>query len=127
MLVKHLSFDRFNIREHRYYTMLTYAFSHFGFFHYCKHQIISVFDMIIIASFGRGIKAQFGNRILWALYVLGALTGALAMQFGMPNTPIVIPQVGADAPISAMITFYGLFNLNSSVLLFVFPVRMWVI
>ena len=90
-------------------------------------QTITVFDMIIIASFGRGIKAQFGNRILWALYILGALTGALAMQFGMPNTPIVIPQVGADAPISAMITFYGLFNLSSSVLLFVFPVKMWVI
>ena len=83
--------------------------------------------MIIIASFGRGIKAQFGNRIIWWLYILGAATGALAMQFGMPQTPMVLPQVGADAPISAMITFYGLFNLNSSVLLFVFPVRMWVI
>lgn len=39
LLVKHLSFDRFNIREHRYYTMLTYSFSHFGFFHYCKYRI----------------------------------------------------------------------------------------
>ena len=85
-----------------------------------------VFDMIIIASFGRGIKAQFGNRMVWWLYLLGAATGALAMQFGMPYTPMVIPQVGADASISAMITFHGLFNLNSTVLLFVFPVRMWV-
>ena len=70
---------------------------------------------------------QFGNRIIWWLYILGALSGGIAMQLGMPYTPMVIPQVGSDASISAMITFYGLFNLHNSVLLFVFPVRMWVL
>ena len=35
-LVKHFAYERFNIRNHRYYTMLTYAFSHYGFFSYRK-------------------------------------------------------------------------------------------
>lgn len=33
-LVKHFAYDRFNIRENRFHTMITYAFSHFGFFSY---------------------------------------------------------------------------------------------
>ena len=82
--------------------------------------------MIVLVSFGRGIRMNYGNRVLWWLYLLGAITGGIAMQFGMPFTPMVIPQVGADAPISAMLTFYGLLNLHYPVLLFFFPVKMWV-
>jgi membrane associated rhomboid family serine protease len=82
--------------------------------------------MIVIASFGRVIRMQFGNRIIWWLYLLGALAGGLAMNFGMPQLPMVVPQVGSDAAISAMLTFYGLFNLRQSVILFLFPVPMWV-
>ena len=88
--------------------------------------LLLVFDMIVFASFGRGIRMQFGNRIIWWLYLVGALAGGLSMHFGMPNMPAVVPQVGADAPLAAMITFYGLLNLQSSVLLFLFPVKMWV-
>ena len=82
--------------------------------------------MGVLVSFGRGIRLQFGNKVIWWSYLLGAIAGGLAMQFGMPYTPMEIPQVGADAPIFSMLTFYGLFNLNHSVLLFIFPVRMWV-
>lgn len=106
--------------------MLTYAFSHFGFFHYCTYCIMPVFDMIVIASFGRSIQMFYGNKVLWWLYLLGAVAGGLAMNYGMPNLPMVVPQVGADAAITSMLTFYGLFNLNHSVLLFLFPVPMWV-
>lgn len=83
--------------------------------------------MIIVASFGRAIRLQYGNKIIWMLYMLGAFAGGLSMHFGMPNMAIVMPQVGADAPIAAMLTFYGLLNLHSQVMLFFFPVRMWVI
>merc|ERR1712083_1008746 len=85
--------------------MLTYAFSHFSFFSY-------LFNMIMLASFGRGIQMLFGG---------------IFMQMAMPYTSVVIPQVGADASISALLTFYGLFNLQNSVLFFFFPVRMWVL
>lgn len=82
--------------------------------------------MLVFASFGRGIRLQFGNKVIWWLYLVGALAGGLSMHFGMPNMSTVVPQVGCDASIAAMITFYGLFNLQSNVLLFVFPVKMWV-
>ena len=89
--------------------------------------IILVFNMIIIGSFGRGLRMQFGNKIIWMLYIVGALAGGISMQLGMPNMPLVVPQVGADSAVTAMITFYGMFNLHNQVLLFFFPVRMWVL
>ena len=87
-----------------------------------------VFDMIVLASFGRAISMSYGNKYIWWLYLLGAFFGAAFMHIGMPQAPgMIIPQVGADAPISAMLTFYGLQNMYQTVLLFVFPVRMWVL
>lgn len=70
---------------------------------------------------------QYGNKIIWLLYIIGALTGGLAMQFGMPQMPAIVPQVGADAPLASMITFYGLHNLQNQVMFFFFPMRMWVL
>lgn len=82
--------------------------------------------MVCIVSFGRSIRLIYGNRILWILYLLGSLAGGLSMNFGMPNLPMVMPQVGADAAISSILTFYGLLNLHQTVLLFFIPVNMWV-
>lgn len=82
--------------------------------------------MIIFASFGRAMRMQYGNRIIWTLYLLGSLAGGLAMNFGMPQLPLVTPQVGSDAALSAMITFYGMLNLHTRVLFFFFPVPLWV-
>lgn len=70
---------------------------------------------------------QFGPKIVWMLYAGGALAGGIAMALGMPQMPMVVPQVGADPAVTALIAFYGMFNLQSQVLLFFFPVRMWVL
>ncbi len=82
--------------------------------------------MIIVASFGRALRMNYGNKVFWALYLLGAVGGGLTMNFGMPYQPIVIPQVGADAPITAMLTFFGLLNPNQSIMFFFFPMKLWV-
>lgn len=81
----------------------------------------------MLASFGKGIQMQFGAKYVWWLYLLGGLFGGVCMQIAMPYSPVVIPQVGADASISALLTFYGLFNLQNSVQFFFFPVKMWVL
>ena len=70
---------------------------------------------------------SFGAKYIWWLYVVGGLFGGICMQMAMPYGPVVVPQVGADASISALLTFYGLFNLQNSMYLFVFPVKMWVL
>lgn len=69
---------------------------------------------------------QFGAKYVYLLYGLGALFGSLSMNFFMPNYQILMPQVGADACVSAMFTFYGLFNPRQSVLFFIVPMPMWV-
>lgn len=81
----------------------------------------------MLASFGRIIQMSFGAKYIWWLYVVGGLFGGICMQMAMPYGPVVVPQVGADASISALLTFYGLFNLQNSMYLFVFPVKMWVL
>lgn len=83
--------------------------------------------MIVFGSFGRSIRLNFGNKTIWWLYLLGAVSGAISMQLGMPNVPNVVPQVGADAALSAMLTFYGLFNLRHTAYFFFIPVPMWVL
>lgn len=85
-----------------------------------------VFNMIIIGSFGRSIRLQCGNKVIWMLYLLGAFAGGLSMHYGMPFGPMVVPKVGADASIAAMITFSGLLNLHSTVMFFFFPMKIWV-
>lgn len=83
--------------------------------------------MYMIFSFGKPISTLYGRRTFWILYLLGAFSGSLAMHFGMPYVPNVIPQVGANAPIFAMATFYTLMNLNQVGLRFFFvPVPPWV-
>lgn len=83
--------------------------------------------MIVIASFGRALRMNYGNKVLWWLYILGAIGGGITMQLGMPNMPMIVPQVGADAAIASMLTFFGLFNMQHTVMLFFVPVPMWVL
>ncbi len=49
------------------------------------------------------------------------------MNIFMPHNSIVMPQVGADSAIAALITFYGMFNLQQHILLFFFPVKVWIL
>lgn len=72
--------------------MLTYAFSHYGFFSYRK--ILSyfiVFNMLIMMGFGKGIINTYGNKVFWLLYLGGAMSGGLFMQLFKPHNSIVIP------------------------------------
>ena len=82
--------------------------------------------MITLYFFGRAVQVQYGAKYVWMLYILGALFGSISMNYFMPYYQIVMPQVGADASVSAMFTFYGLFNLQQRVFLFFFPVPFWV-
>ena len=83
--------------------------------------------MITLFFFGRAIAIQYGAKYIYWLYGLGSIFGSLSMNYFMPYYQIVMPQVGADSCVSAMFTFYGLFNLQQRVIFFVFPVPMWVL
>jgi hypothetical protein len=62
-----------------------------------------------MASFGRVIRIQFGDKIVWWAYLLGSLGGGVAMNYFMPQHPYyVFPQVGCQAGTSSLITFLAL-------------------
>ena len=82
--------------------------------------------MITLFYFGRAITTMYGAKYVWWLYGLGALFGSLSMNYFMPYYQIVMPQVGSDPAVSAMFTFYGLFNPTQRAIFFFFPVPIWV-
>ena len=51
------------------WTLLTYAFTHEGFFHI-------LFNMLNLYWFGQLLREYLGDRRLVSIYVLGALAGA---------------------------------------------------
>lgn len=60
------------------WTIITYAFSHTGFFHF-------FFNMLFLWWFGKLIKDYLGSKKLIALYIWGAIAGA-ALYLLMYNT-----------------------------------------
>ena len=80
-----------------------------------------------MANFGKNVIQTHGNRTFWLLYLGGAISGGLCMQIFRPHNSIVIPEVGAGPAVSALLTFYGLQNLQNVVFLFGFPIKMWAI
>jgi membrane associated rhomboid family serine protease len=83
--------------------------------------------MLTLFFIGKAVSMRCGSKYVWLLYLGGALSGSMCMNIFMPHNSIVMPQVGADASISALIGFYGMFNLQQQILLFFFPVRVWVL
>lgn len=75
----------------------------------------------------KDIIMRCGAKYVWWLYLGGALAGSICMNTFMPHNSIIMPQVGADSAVSALLTFYGMFNLRAQILLFFFPVSIWVL
>lgn len=80
-----------------------------------------------MASFGKYVINNHGNRVFWLLYLGGALSGAFCMQLFRPHNSIVIPEVGAGPAVSSILTFYAMSNLHQTVFFFAIPIKMWVI
>ena len=83
------------------WTLLTYAFTHAGFFHI-------LFNMLNLYYFGQLVQEYLGNRRLVSLYVLGALAGVALFLVSYNLLPafqmrLGSPMVGASAAVTAII------------------------
>ncbi|GAC1367903.1 MAG: rhomboid family intramembrane serine protease [Hymenobacter sp.] len=83
------------------WTVLTYAFTHEGFFHI-------LFNMLNLYWFGQLVREYLGDRRLVSLYVLGALAGAAVFLLSYNLIPafqpaVGSPMVGASAAVTAII------------------------
>ena len=83
------------------WTLLTYAFTHEGFFHI-------LFNMLNLYWFGQLVREYLGDRRLVSLYVLGALAGAIIFLLSYNLLPafqpaVGSPMIGASAAVTAII------------------------
>ena len=84
------------------WTVLTYAFTHQGFFHI-------LFNMLNLYWFGQLLREYLGDRRLVSIYVLGALAGAAIFLFSYNLIPafqpaVGSPMIGASAAVTATAT-----------------------
>jgi len=85
------------------WTVLTYAFTHQGFFHI-------LFNMLNLYWFGQLLREYLGDRRLVSIYVLGALAGTAVFLLAYNLIPILRPAadagqmvLGASAAVTAVI------------------------
>src|SRR6476469_8901708 len=69
------------------WTVLTYAFTHEGFFHI-------LFNLLNLYWFGQLLREYLGDRRLVSIYVLGALAGAVFFLLTYNFVPVFQPGVG---------------------------------
>jgi membrane associated rhomboid family serine protease len=87
---------------YRPWTIITYAFSHAGFFHI-------LINMLVLYWFGMLVSQYLGSAKLVNLYVLGALAGALVFILAYNLIPFLAERgsngmVGASAAVFAVAT-----------------------
>jgi membrane associated rhomboid family serine protease len=70
------------------WTVLTYAFTHQGFFHI-------LFNMLNLYWFGQLLREYLGDRRLVSLYILGALAGAAVFLLAYNLIPVLQPAAAA--------------------------------
>jgi len=83
------------------WTVLTYAFTHEGFFHI-------LFNLLNLYWFGQLLREYLGDRRLVSIYVLGALAGAAIFLLSYNLIPafqpaVGSPMIGASAAVTAII------------------------
>lgn len=83
--------------------------------------------MLMVGLMGRAIQTAYGNKYVYWLYGLGAVFGGLSSSAFQRPSPYVQPQVGAESVVAAYLTFLGLLNPHQTFMLFLFPVRAWVL
>lgn len=107
----------------RPWTIITYAFMHGGFMHI-------LFNMLTLYWFGRLFVEYLGSDKLVAVYVLGAVFGALFYLLAYNTIPFFIPDahlaqmVGASAAVNAIVVAAAVLLPNYTFfLLFLGPVK----
>jgi membrane associated rhomboid family serine protease len=74
------------------WTLLTYAFTHEGFFHI-------LFNLLNLYWFGALVREYLGDRRLVSLYILGALVGGLVFVAAFNLIPTLRPYAAAGTPL----------------------------
>lgn len=97
----------------RPWTLITYMFSHQGFFHI-------LFNMLLLYWFGQLFLGYFSPKNLGSLYVLGGIAGALIYILAFNTIPLYKEMhpsflIGASASVMAIIFAVAFYNPRAEI------------
>jgi membrane associated rhomboid family serine protease len=81
--------------------------------------------MVALHLMGKRIQAFHGSKMIWMLYLGGAIAGSVAMNYYMPYHSIPIPQVGADPAMASFFGFMAAVAPRATAFTLVVPVKFW--
>jgi membrane associated rhomboid family serine protease len=104
------------------WTLLTYGFTHYGFFHI-------LFNLLILYFISRMLLNLFRPKMALNIYFLGIIVGGLAFLFVYNVVPSAFlinatTVVGASAGIRALMIFLGVYMAETEVRIFMFNVKL---
>src|SRR5690554_2927150 len=104
------------------WTLITYGFMHFDFFHI-------LFNMIWLYWFGQFALNLFTEKRLLTVYLLGALYGGLLFVVSYNLFPVFEGSrgdlLGASGAVTAIMVFIATYSPNTEVRLFNFSIKLW--
>ncbi|WP_299123450.1 rhomboid family intramembrane serine protease [uncultured Winogradskyella sp.] len=104
------------------WTLLTYGFAHYGFFHI-------LFNLLVLYYISRMLLNLFRPKMALNIYFLGIIVGGLAYLFVynvVPSKFLITTSsvVGASAGIRALLIFLGVYMAETEVRIFMFNVKL---
>ncbi|CAM3507620.1 rhomboid family intramembrane serine protease [Aequorivita lipolytica] len=114
--------DDFDTLLFRPWTLISYGFLHFGFFHI-------LFNMIWLYWFGQFVLSLFDGKRLLTVYLLGALFGGLLFVLAYNLFPVFEENrgflIGASGAVTAIMIFIATYTPNTEVRIFTFIIKLW--
>ena len=106
------------------WTIVTYAFVHYDFWHF-------LFNMLWLYFIGKMFLNLFNPKLGLNVYFLGAIVGGLLFLVGYNVLPDLFPNsprlVGASAAVRALLIFLCAYLPNQEVRFFTFNIKLWYI
>lgn len=106
----------------RPWSLISYGFLHFDFFHI-------LFNMIWLYWFGRIVLNLFTGKRLLTLYMLGAMSGGLLFALSYSLFPVFQDMrgylIGASGAVTAIMIFIATYTPNTEVRIFTFTLKLW--
>lgn len=114
--------DDFDTILMRPWTLISYSFLHFEFFHL-------LFNMLWLYWFGRIVLNLFTGRRLLTVYLLGALSGGVLFMLSYSLFPVFegtrAPLIGASGAGMAVMIFIATYTPNTEMRIFRFNIKLW--
>lgn len=104
------------------WSILSYSFLHFGFFHI-------LFNMIWLYMFGRIILNLYSEKRLLTVYLLGAAAGGVLFALSYNLFPVFSSSwgylIGASGAVTALMAFIATATPNTEMRLFIWNIKLW--